>query len=224
MQTILNDLLETLEQESNPTKAIEMAAYMKNHFAFYGIPTPQRRVISKAFFKLYTPQTTQEIIETATFLWHQPKRECHYIAIELLECHKKKFDENSIKLYEKFTITNSWWDSVDSICSNLLDYYFKKFPHQLIPVTRKWNNQKNIWLQRNSIMCQKFFKTKTNTEMLSTYILNCASSKEFFIQKAIGWALREYAKTNPTWVLNFSQQYKNQLSPLSYKEAIRNIS
>jgi 3-methyladenine DNA glycosylase AlkD len=109
---------------------------------------------------------------------------------------------SSIKLIEYCLQQKSWWDSVDGIASDWLGPYFKLFPEQIVPVTSQWNKSKNMWLQRSSIMFQKAYKKDTDTTLLSRYILNCAHSKEFFIQKAIGWALREYSKTDPEWVIH----------------------
>lgn len=221
MNQAVKNLLTTLQQEANSANAVQMAAYMKNHFEFFGISTPKRRAISKVFFKEFKPINTQEIINTSLFLWQSVQRELHYIAIELLKFHRKKFDESIIEVYEQLIVTNSWWDSVDSVCSNLLDYFFKKHPHKIKEITGKWNTSENFWLQRNSIMFQKFFNEKTDTELLSKYILNCNRSNEFFIQKAIGWALREYAYTNPNWVINFVAA--NELAKLSKREAMKHL-
>jgi 3-methyladenine DNA glycosylase AlkD len=221
MNQAVKNLITSLKQEANPANAVQMAAYMKNNFEFFGISTPKRRAISKVFFKEFQPINTQEIINTSLFLWQSVQRELHYIAIELLKFHRKKFDENIIEIYEQFIITNSWWDSVDSVCSNLLDYYFKKNPHKIKEITGKWNTSENFWLQRNSIMFQKFFNEKTDTELLSKYILSCNGSNEFFIRKAIGWALREYAYTNPNWVRNFVAT--NELAKLSKREAMKHL-
>ncbi len=221
MEESVKTLIQHLKAASNPENAIQMAAYMKHHFEFFGVKTPQRRLISKVFFKEFQPLNNQQIIDTSLFLWNAKQRELHYIAIELLEFHRKKLDKSIIEVYEQLTITNSWWDSVDAICSSLLDFYFKKYPDTIETITSKWNNSSNFWLQRNSIMFQKFFNEKTNTNLLSKYILNCANSQEFFIQKAIGWALREYAYTNPNWVRNFVESHN--LPKLSKREALKHL-
>jgi len=118
-------------------------------------------------------------------------------------------------------IHKSWWDSVDHIASECLTDYFKIFPEQIFPVTSTWNTSNNMWLQRSSIMFQKAFKQKTDTALLSQYIINRKDSKEFFIRKAIGWALREYSKTNPAWVKQFVKE--NKLHSLSEREALKNL-
>jgi 3-methyladenine DNA glycosylase AlkD len=114
----------------------------------------------------------------------------------------------------------SWWDSVDSINSNVIGKYFIKFPELLENTTHKWNNASNIWLQRMSILFQLPYKEKTNTQLLEKYIVNCIDTNEFFVNKAIGWALRAYAYTNKKWVIKFVKDHP-QLSNLSKREALK---
>jgi 3-methyladenine DNA glycosylase AlkD len=114
----------------------------------------------------------------------------------------------------------SWWDSVDSTNSNVIGKYFIKFPALLEPTTQKWNDTSNIWLQRMSILFQLPYKEKTNTELLEKYIVNRMDSNEFFVNKAIGWALRAYAYTNKKWVIRFVKDHP-QLSNLSKREALK---
>jgi len=130
--------------------------------------------------------------------------------------------KSSIKLIEHCIVHKSWWDTVDGIASDWLGTYFKQFNEQIILITSSWNKNSNIWLQRSSILFQKSYKKTTDTALLSSHILHLKDSKEFFIRKAIGWALREYSKTNPEWVIQFVT--KNKLSPLSEKEALKRIN
>ena len=125
-------------------------------------------------------------------------------------------------LSEEMIKQKSWWDSVDHIATWILGPYFQKYPNQIKDVTFKWNQSENFWLQRSSIMFQKSYRSKTDTKLLTDYILHCAGSKEFFIQKAIGWALREYAKTNPDWVKKFVKT--NELPVLSRREALKHFN
>ena len=126
-----------------------------------------------------------------------------------------------INLMEYMIVKKSWWDTVDHAASDLTGPYFKLFPEQIIKITGRWNGSDNFWLQRSSIMFQKKYRKDTDTLLLSKYILLHTDSKEFFIQKAIGWALREYGKTDQAWVKRFVQQ--NKLSPLSKREALKSI-
>ena len=197
-------------------------AYMKNQFKFFGIYTTERRKISNDYIKEVGVLSANELDKTVKALWKMPNREFQYVAMELIAFHKKYWTEDIIELTEFCIINKSWWDTVDNIASLILANYFKLFPHQIKPVTNKWNKSNDFWLQRSSIMFQKTCKKNTDTDLLSKYILNCNNSKEFFIQKAIGWALREYSKTNPAWVTEFVAN--NQLAPLSKREALRIMS
>lgn len=202
-------------------RAAGAKAYMRNQFAFFGLPTPLRRSITSAHIKNQLPPYDElEIIVKE--LYAQPQREFHYFAIELAGAMKKQWELPVIGLFEFLLVNHSWWDTVDHAASYLLGPYFIKFPQQISKITPKWNRSDNFWLVRSSIMFQKMYKQKTDTELLGKYILSQTSSKEFFIQKAIGWALREYGRTNPDWVRTFVRQ--NKLAPLSSREALKRIS
>ena len=206
---------------ANAENAKSAEAYMKNQFKYFGIYTAERRKISNDYIKKIGLLTNKELQKIVKELWYQPYREFQYIAIELIAFHKKQWTSAIIELTKFCLINKSWWDSVDAIASLILSDYFKLFPHHIIPITSNWNTNNNFWLNRSSIMFQKNYKKNTDTVLLSKYILNCNHSKEFFIQKAIGWALREYSKTNPVWVMDFVAN--NELAPLSKREALRLI-
>lgn len=217
----VDDLREIFEFAGNPELAKGAEAYMKNQFKFFGIYTNERRTLSTAYIKQVGLLSDKHLIKTVKGLYKQPEREFQYVAIELIAFHKKQWTESIIELTEFCLTHKSWWDTVDNIASLILTDYFKKFPKQIILITSAWNKSENMWLQRSSIMFQKAFKKETDTKLLTQYILNCAASKEFFIQKAIGWALREYSKTNPTWVKDFVAN--NTLAPLSKREALKRV-
>jgi len=199
-------------------KAAGAKAYMRNQFEFYGLPTPLRRSITSAHIKKeLPPYAGLEAICKA--LYSFPQREFHYFAIELAGALKKQWKLPVIGLFEYLLVNNSWWDTVDHGASYLLGPYFQLYPDQVKKVTGKWNRSQNFWLVRSSIMFQKMYKEKTDTALLARYILAHTASREFFIQKAIGWALREYSKTDPAWVKNFVKH--NQLAPLSVREALK---
>lgn len=208
---------------ANPDLAKGAEAYMKNQFKYFGIYTNERRQISSDYIKEVGMLSKPQLVKTIKQLYKQEYREFQYIAFELLAHHKKMWDEDIIDIAEFCIITKSWWDTVDNIASLVLTDYFKMHPHQIKPITQQWNKSKNIWLQRSSIMFQKAFKKNTNTELLSQYILNLAGSKEFFVQKAIGWALREYAKTNANWVIDFVASNPH-LPALSKREALKHLN
>ncbi|HLD52204.1 MAG TPA: DNA alkylation repair protein [Sediminibacterium sp.] len=217
----LKPLILAFEKAANEKEAKGMKAYMLNQFEFYGIKTPQRDSIVKAFLKINRIQKYTELEKVVKYMWSQREREWQYAAIDLLASHIILWRANVINLIEYCLVHKSWWDAVDGIGSDWFPKYFSLFPEKQNSITQKWNKSNNMWLQRSSILFQRSYKKNTNTQLLSNYILQHKSSKEFFIQKAIGWALREYSKTNSEWVVSFVEQ--NKLAPLSKREALKRI-
>jgi 3-methyladenine DNA glycosylase AlkD len=208
-------------RNANPANAAGQAAYMKNHFAFWGISSPIRKDIQRPFFlKSYLPAKS-EAKEIIRILWAKPQREFHYFAQEFFLKYSNDLEKEDIELMEYMVLNNSWWDTIDFIAPKLMGNYFKKFPELRRKYTEVWIKSGNIWLQRSAILFQLKYKEQLDTQLLSEIINKLSGSDEFFINKAIGWILREYSKTNPRWVLHFVE--KNQLSNLSKREAIRLI-
>ncbi len=221
MSTYTTPLFIEFKKNSNPSNAKGMKAYMLHQFEFYGIKTPLRDSIVKAFLKENILTKVGALEKVMKELWCSDQRELQYAAIDIFTAHQHLWNEQSITLIHYCITHKSWWDSVDSIASDWLGLFFKLYPELTLPITKGWNESSNIWLQRSSILFQKAAKKNTNTQLLSNYILNLRTSKEFFVQKAIGWALREFSKTNPDWVIKFVQ--KNDLAPLSKREALKRI-
>ena len=219
----MNEFILTLELElkrnANTKIAVAQKAYMRNQFEFYGIKTPLRHEIQKPFLaKSYLPPKTdlEEIIKT---LWNKPQREYQFIAQELVFKYTQQFVENDIVLLEFMVTHKSWWDTVDYIAVKLIGAYFTRFPEQLDNYIDRWLTSGNIWLQRCCLLYQLKSKDKMDTQRLQYIIQKLLGSKEFFINKAIGWVLREYSRTNPKWVRNFTEN--NDLANLSRREALR---
>jgi 3-methyladenine DNA glycosylase AlkD len=221
MHPYLLPVKKAFSKHADPEKAIGASVYMRNQFEFYGFQTPVRRVLTREIFNAGLPDI-EELPAITRDAWAQPQREFQYFAIELMGRLKKDWKPGMVPLIEELIINKSWWDSVDHMATWVIGPYFQKFPDQAKSATKRWNLSDNFWLQRSSIMFQKAYRKKTDTSLLARYILNCAGSKEFFIQKAIGWALREYAKTDPEWVLQFVQ--KHQLVALSKREALKHFN
>ena len=222
MHPLTKDIINSFSANNNPAIAAGAKAYLRHQFDFYGLQSPLRRALTKEVFIKYKIKTEAELITCSKEIWELQERECQYVAIELLAKYKKLWTIEIISFFEYLITTKSWWDSVDTIFSLLLAPYFKLYPQQIKPITGRWNKtEDNFWLQRCSIMFQKPYKKDTDKDLLKQYILNCSHSKEFFIQKAIGWALREYAKTNPEWVKEFVAN--NKLANLSVREALKHI-
>ncbi|MNI03646.1 DNA alkylation repair enzyme [compost metagenome] len=192
---------------------------MRDQFSFLGIRSPERVALTKAFIKEYGTPEGDNLQAAVLELWRLPEREFHYTAMVLLEKKKKKSELSRIDLLEQLVVDNSWWDTVDFLASHLIGAQFTLFPELIPSYTQRWIESDNMWLQRTAILFQLGYKKRTDTDLLWSFIRHTADSKEFFIRKAIGWALREYSKTDEAAVRRFLDE--TQLSPLSVKEALK---
>lgn len=215
-------LYQAFEVHVNAEDARHMKAYMKDKFEFFGIKAKKRREI----FKEYT-SSKSDILKTqsralAKELYASEMREMHMCAIEIVARYcKRKYKEEDLDFIEFLICTNSWWDSVDFIAKQILGQYLIEFPGMTKSMLERFGSSDNMWLNRSTILFQLGYKSKTNEQILYDQCQKFSESTEFFIQKAIGWSLREYAKINPSSVLNFVNSVS--LKPLSRREAIRNI-
>jgi len=217
------DLLEDyFLKNENKEDAYFMKKYLKDKFEFYGIKTEKRRQIYKDVINELGVPKKKDLNILIKELWEEPQREYHHFGMELCEKYKKEIDESFLDLYEFMLTHKSWWDTVDYIAIKLVGHYFTKYPDLINPTSEKYIASNNIWLNRTAILFQLKYKENTDEELLYHTITCFKNSKEFFILKAIGWALREYSKTYPKKVLNFVQN--NQLASLSKREALRIIN
>ena len=200
-----------------------MHAYMRGKFIYFGIKTKERRELLKIELQNHKEEVNNNNIrQIAKSLYKLPEREFHLCATEIFEKYlRNKYLKDDIKLIELLTTTHSWWDTVDFISKQILGRYFYIFPEKIDDTITKFTNSGNLWLNRSTIIFQLGYKHNTNEEILFKQCEHFKEYDEFFIKKAIGWALREYGKTNPQSVLNFVNS--TSLKPLSRKEAIRNI-
>ena len=198
----------------------EMSAYMRNHFPFLGIGSQKRADLSRIFLSKIDKK--EEIDwEFVCYSFSLLERDFTYLAISYLDKLKKNILPEDLSKFEQIALIRPWWDSIDSL-SPLIGFVYLKYPIYSEKFINKWMNSDIFWLIRISIIFQLKYKNNTNIELLSKSILNNKNSNEFFINKAIGWALREYSKTNPSWVLEFVKS--NKLSNLSEREALRIIN
>ncbi|MBP6335579.1 MAG: DNA alkylation repair protein [Bacteroidia bacterium] len=221
LQDRLNKLRDSFDKISNVEKAEGMSAYMKNKFDFCGIPKPTRELIVKPWLREVKEMKPVDQAKVANWLWKQKEREFQYVAMQVLFRHKKEFTKDSLEILEKLIVTKSWWDTVDFIAATLVGYYFEIFPENKKSKVREWSRSKNIWLNRTAILFQLKYASKTDLDLLYSSILPHLESKEFFLQKAIGWALRQYAYTDPRTVRKFVDSH--ELSPLSKREALKHF-
>ena len=211
------------EKNRNEQEAQGMSCYMKNRFVYFGIKKPQRALIQKKWFSITpTDLTHDDKRELVLELWQKEQREFHYVAMDFMA----KWKDNDILLEDynfiEFLLTNhSWWDSVDTLASNYLGRYLRVFPEQREVVIKSWRKSENRWLRRSCLIFQLRYKSQTNFELLKGLINQFKHEKEFFIQKAIGWSLREYAKTNPVSVRNFVEE--SGIQGLAKREALKHI-
>lgn len=194
---------------------------MKNLFPFYGIRTPRRKLLFKEFVSEHGAPDWEKRKEIIEYLYAQPQRDYHYFVLHFLHLNKRKLEKQDIALLEYCIQTKSWWDTVDMLASMYVGLYFKKFPAETEPVTRRWMNGSDMWLQRSAIIFQLRYRKDTNEEMLFEYCMQQCESKEFFIRKAIGWALRAYADSNPKAVKQFVEYAP--LHSFSKREALRKL-
>lgn len=221
MKEFVDSISEEFIRNQNLTIAAEQKAYMRDQFEFFGIKATERREIQKPFLvKAYLP-SKEELPDLIRTLWTKPQREFHLFGQELVFKYTKQFESGDMELLEFMVTHQSWWDTVDYIAVHLMGNYFKKFPEKRKSYVDKWLQSGNFWLQRCAILFQLKYKTAIDTELLKHVINSLLGSKEFFINKAIGWVLREYSKTNPDWVEDFVSQ--TDLHSLSRKEALRII-
>lgn len=218
----ITNLEKDFQQNANRALAIPMENYMKNNFTFLGIKTEERRTIFKTNYEKYKSEIKANFRTICWELFNKEEREFHQCAIDILVKEiKKKYIIEDIQLIENFLITNSWWDSVDTIAKYVVGGYLEQFPEETFKVIERFSNSDNMWLNRTAIIFQLSYKEKTNFDILKAECEKHKESKEFFIQKSIGWALRDYSRFNPSGV----KEYVNatNLKPLSQREALRNI-
>ena len=210
------ELIKEFEKSGNKEQAAKMAAYMQNKFPFLGLPKPVRALIQKDFLK--AEKKKNKIDWNFVFdLYKKEEREFQYLAIDYLIALRSNLIKKDLKFIEKLIVTKSWWDTVDAL-DMLVGLLITKYP-ELITKIDAYSGSNNIWLKRTLIDCQLTFKEKTDTELLARAILSNLGSGEFFINKAIGWSLREYAKTNKKWVRNFIAKHRDKMAKLSIREA-----
>lgn len=214
-------IIEKFEMCRNVEQAEPMKAYMKHHFPFLGIKSPLRKELLREQFREYALPEVEEVFDEAWKLYELPEREYQYAAIALLDKMKKHFTTEDYPKLLKFIETKSWWDSVDAIAPSLVGHVVKLDRSYGKTVMLDWSQSDNMWTNRSAILHQLKFKKETDTELLFEIILQHVESNEFFIQKAIGWVLREYAKTDPVIVKQFVREHT--LKPLSRREALKHI-
>lgn len=217
----LNTLITLFTNNRNLENAGPMQKYMRDQFPFLGIKTPKRKELLKEFYENSGILKKEFQPHFVLSLWQLDEREYQYAALHYIEKSLKKLQKEDLNLMEKLIITKSWWDTVDVIAPKPVGKIAADNPEIIPEVIEGWAYGNHLWLRRSAILFQLKYKAQTNEELLYSYIKQNAEDKEFFIQKAIGWALREYSKTNPKSVKEFIES--TTLSNLSVREGSKYI-
>lgn len=209
-------LFQLFEENRNEERARQMSAYMRNLFPFLGIQTPKRRELNREFLKEARKKQAVDW-EFVKRCWAKEEREYQYLALDYLKRMEKWLTARDTVKLKELALDKSWWDTVDVI-DKLIGNIALNHP-KINEKLLEWSVADNIWLRRIAINHQRGRKEKTDTQLLEKVIVNNLGQTEFFIQKAIGWALREYSKTDPEWVRRFIKKHEGKMAPLSIREA-----
>jgi 3-methyladenine DNA glycosylase AlkD len=206
----------------NAFQAPRMAAYMKNLFPYYGLQKPVRAVLQKSFIDSSKALSMEDVHLIVRQLWALPERELQYLAMDTLYANKRKWNDATLDLFEELVVTKSWWDTVDLLASKMIGPYIKKDYDKYRSRINNYMRSKDMWLNRTAIIHQLTYRSDIKLEVLETSILNVIHQKEFFLQKAIGWSLRQHAKTDANYVQAFVSTH-HQMSNLAKREALKHI-
>jgi 3-methyladenine DNA glycosylase AlkD len=224
---LVTALRDALAAAADPTKAPAMQAYMKSAMPFHGVPTPERRRLTRETLRRVGAPTDRDTwLAVVTELWDgATHREERYVAVDLCAMRpaRRWQDASLVPLYDHFVVTGAWWDHVDAVAIALLGPILRADRQTVGPIVRRWITDDDMWRRRTSILVQNGAKADTDTTLLADAIVANLTDREFFICKAIGWALREHAKTDPAWVRAFVAAHDDRLSPLSRREATKHL-
>lgn len=212
-------IVEIYAAHADPVRAAGMEAYMRGRFRFFGIPTPERRRLSRQ--ALRQPfGSLGELEATLRDLWDRDERELQYFAVELAERNARLWEPRFLETLRWMILTKSWWDTVDVLASHHLGGLLRRYP-ELMPERDAWVESGELWLQRAALLHQLGYKESTDAERLFRDCERLAGERDFFLRKAVGWALRQYSYVDPEAVRRFVDSHP--LSPLSRSEALKAI-
>jgi len=216
----LRIVVDTLTEAGDPTRAEQQRAYMKHKFEYCGLGAPQWMAIAKEIFATHGMYTGKSLEKYLMLSLDQDYREVHYVAIEMMQRMLAHQSKSWIRVLEKCITTQSWWDSVDWL-AKLTGIHFRRFPELQHEYAYKWIASENMWLQRVAVIHQLLFKQATDEKLLFDLMSRVADSKEFFLRKACGWALRQHAKIYPDHVRSYLK--KHTFSGLTVREAMKHL-
>ena len=221
MHPYLSPLVSLFQKNADPAQAAPMKKYMRGQFEYLGIKSPQLKLLMKQHIAEYRLPLVEQFDTIARELWSLPQREFQYVAISFSERLSRQLPKEFIKTLEYMIVSKSWWDTVDSIAGSIVGVHFQRFPDARKKFLAKWRKSENFWLRRTCILFQLGYKGDTDFDLLCEIIRENLGSQEFFINKAIGWSLRQYARTDPRVVKKFVKAAP--LHPLSRREALKHL-
>ncbi len=216
-----------LHELADPVKAPQMQAYMKSEMPYLGVQTPHHRKACKSVIQAHPLASEDDWRDAILTLWREAKfREERYAAIALADhpAYREYHTISALPMYEELITTGAWWDYVDVIAAHSIGELLRLYPARMGKILRKWAASDDIWKRRSAILAQLGFKADTDLQLLYDCIQPSLGRKEFFLRKGIGWALRQYAWTNRDEVIRYVAEHEDELSQLSKREALKNIS
>ena len=211
-----------LRAAADPERAPKMAAYMKDNFEFLGLTSPERKALQKPLIRVARRCDIDEILEVADRCWDEDAREFQYVASDLLRARSKLLEPDHLPRLKHFVVTKSWWDTIDSLAAHPVGTLVSRFP-QLGADMDRWIDDPDFWVARVAILHQLRYKHDLDEQRLFGYAIKRASDTEFFIRKALGWALRDYARIAPDTVRAFVTEHDAVLSGLTKREACKHL-
>ena len=223
MRLYIEDAAQRLEKVRDHSLAQGMENYMKNNFPFLGVrSTPRRNQMMEWKKTLPAKLSRREAWEIVLELWQKEEREYHHFALDwMMTWPMKSYEKEDIEGIYFILSNHSWWDTIDGIAVHIVGKYARKFPEEMPRIITEWMSHRSFWLNRTCLLYQLKYKEQTNLGLQQSYIHALKWNKEFFIQKAIGWSLREISKWNPTWVKEVVLQ--EELKGLAYREAMKYV-
>lgn len=221
-QELLGELRVSLDTAADPAKSSQMTAYMKGHFEYLGITAGDRRIASKALIARAKKMEPDELLATAEALWSEPEREFHYVGMDLVRAGAKHLRPTDLGRVKGLITRTPWWDTVDSLAIHTTGTMVSTHS-RLVEEMDMWAEADDIWIARTAILHQLMYKADTDKNRLFAYCEMRMEDTEFFIRKAIGWALRHYARTDPDAVRSFVERNEASLSGLSKREALKHL-
>lgn len=220
-EAFITALRHEFEAHADEENAFYMKRYTRELFDFYGIKSPLRKAVIKTVKQQPGLPPLPQLQYFCSYCFEQNEREWQYAVGDIMAPLARRLDPSWLPLWEELMVTKSWWDTVDFLSPKMCGGLFLSYPELLQPTALRWIESDNFWLQRAAIIVQLTYKNKTDADLLFDCIRRRSNSKEFFVNKAAGWALRQYARVAPDAVKAFVNQ--TELSPLTYREAVRRL-